>query len=514
MKARSLLAALAISLAVVSTASAAWPALILSYGASLAAHVGLAYSLWRVPVFTAQDQTTPPMEVVFIQSPELTPEDVALAFGKTPASSVGNQVQPGTTFTGTFNGLELTASSAEDALTKMMQAPLQPNGHHHVPVAFGYLSSDSTKVGIAWTQIKYLRNITTGVSAINITRLANIKVAVPGYTGLYNNNVSFSATFTADKEFTCPNGYAYSTTSYEQCTLQDPVAAKSAPTLRDEICTVSREGVPNPFDPDCAELQGKGVLSSDTANGQPAATVRDPKTGQTVGTFTNGDGSKGMSVTTPTAGGGHNQQVVKTDPAGKISDPSSTNKEDPAPAPSNPYQPGGTCDKNMGPIPSWCGDGIDSGAGCTSNCNNTTNNGGTTVVGGTGDGLTEGNVKNGVRDGVGEALKTTGEKSIGEQDGDINADTPDATDGIFDKFLAFKAFTIQDPGYSCTYALDLGTAGATTLNFSMFGNHSIAADMNLNKVCPLIEPHEQQIQTLALALWSIAAILMFIRLTV
>lgn len=511
MKARSLFALAALSLALVAKpAFSIAPALIWAYGASIAAHVGLIYSVWRVPVHTDPAQTTPPIEVVFIQDPEVTPEKVAQEYGKSPATTVANQRAPDTTFTATFGTATVTGSTPQELQAGMAAAAMNSSGLPQVPVGFSHFRSQMNVTG---STNLFRRDIATGASTLTMT-VTGTRVNASTFTAPWCGQVSctFTATFTADKEFVCPQGYVYSTTSNTQCTLQDPVAAKSAPTIRDEICAISREGVPNPFDPDCAELQGKGVLSTGTANGAPAASIRDPKTGQTVGTYNNGDGSKGMSVTTPTPGGGHNQQVVKTDPTGKISDPSASNKEDPAPAPSNPYQPGGTCDKATGPIPSWCGGGIDSSSGCTSNCGNTTiNNPGT---GGTGTGLTGDDVKNGVKDGVGEALKTTGEKSIGEQDGDINADIPDATDGIFDKFLAFKAFTIQDPGYSCTYALDLGTAGATTLNFSMFGNHSIAADMNLNKVCPLIEPHEQQIQTLALALWSIAAILLFIRLTV
>lgn len=517
MKIRKLFTALAVSLALIAAPAHAFlPAvwLWLSSGGAqaLALHAGIVYPVWRVAVNTAATDATPPMEVVFIQDEAVTPQDVSQAFGKTPASTVPNQRQENTTFSGTFGSLTITGSSQEELMQKMQQAPLA-NGVPQVPAGFAYYRNELT---VKLTSYSYQRDITSGASKLTISTVVSKAggTSLPGYT-CSTTDCTYTAVFTSDKEFVCPQGYAYSTTSTSQCNLVDPVAAKSAPTLRDQVCSVSRQNVPNPFDPDCADLQGKGLLNTGTANGQPTATITDAKTGQGVSGYTNGDGSKGMSRSTPTTGGGNYQEHVKVDDKGKVSDPSSNNQPSPTPAPTNPYTPGGTCDKNMGPIPSWCGQGIDSGGGgCTSNCNNTTNNNGGTGTGGSGTGLTEGNVKNGVRDGVGEALKTGEGKSIGEQDGDINADTPDATDGIFGKFLAFKTFSVTDPGYNCATALNLGSAGATTLNFTMFGNQSISADMNLNKVCPLIEPHESEIQAITLALWTISAILMFIRLTV
>lgn len=87
-----------------------------------------------------------------------------------------------------------------------------------------------------------------------------------------------------------------------------------------------------------------------------------------------------------------------------------------------------------------------------------------------------------------------------------DASNTDANDTFLNSILSFKSFSPSYSAQSCSTALDTSSNSAQIFGMSM--------SLDLAQVCPLISSHENTIRSLALAVWTILSVLIFIRLTI
>lgn len=475
--------------------------IIISAGLHMAVVWGIMSDYSRVDVKETASSTTP-IKTILVATLEAENRkgEIEATEGTAPPTTSAYGIQPDTAWSKTFTSADGTSvsvsgKSPDELLQKMMDAPANKTGSPVVqPAIYSFQRPSSIGTGYLQTAvfnptIAYIKNTTTKVSTIKFTQYVSCG---------YQCSTPMVVELTADKELVCPPGYVETAgTQSTTCTLSDPVAARASGTLKNNVCMVGRDNKFNPFDPDCASLQSKGLLKQETdADGNPAVVVNNQhentKTSRVCQYMDGTPAMCNLSRILPNADGSYRREDTPMDPAtGK---PGPTNTEQPANPGDKPADypkqrtGGGTCDPNSGPVPAWC-----SG----------------TVVGGGGGGasLTPEQIAQGVKDG----LKTDGEFKIGGDEQIDDTDTENNGDGIFAKVLDLKRFEVRAPNQNCASSLDTGPG--TTLTFDMLGGRSMPVSFNLNGACQLIEPHEGLIKQTCEILWFIFAVFLFIRST-
>lgn len=166
-----------------------------------------------------------------------------------------------------------------------------------------------------------------------------------------------------DASFTnCPAGYSVNESDESTCHLTDAEQVLKSGTLRDGKCFVTVDG-PNPFDPDCASIQG-AFSRERKEDGTPVLVIKDPSgsTPETIAISRNKDNSKQISVAKRGQNGEGVLQTAKVTPDGKVGEVSGTNYPG-SPAPQYPGQTGeGDIDAGGGGSPGGGGTGAPGGS--------------------------------------------------------------------------------------------------------------------------------------------------------
>lgn len=272
----------------------------------------------------------------------------------------------------------------------------------------------------------------------------------------------------------CESGYSYNSSTGMCDSTETP-----PPSLLDGFCAVTRGSSGfsmNPFDPDCARMaqQQKVNVTPDKVT-VSSPDVSNPRFHNTAEYEARSDNGTGLTLHT-------------YDNATNTADKSKKN-----------FNPDGTGDGDE-PFPKEQGDpDLKKGNGTPLQNIVVHPSGGTFT-------LDTSQVGDGVRKGLEDYFKTDTEISADGSDADLSTSTQG--DSVFNRFYAFRNFVMPESTTSCSAALDLGSQ--STVDLGGFGTHT----MNPVSICPLIEPRENTIRDVFLALWTLASILLFIRLTV
>lgn len=321
----------------------------------------------------------------------------------------------------------------------------------------------------------------------------------------------------------CASGYSPDPNKPGSCIVSDVTAAKAAQAageLPDGVCTVNSTGV-RLSDPDCATAVSSGTVRIQVnAAGVPVTVATNPTTKTTVA-VTHSE-PQTLSRTQVAADGSATREDAQIPSRAPVS-PTTQTFQPLSPPPAYPGDLNSGNPSAGGPSGNLCGspgqppcnfaglDGLRSsidslksgqcGAPGQSPCSIQGMDELSTAI----DALSDA-----VSDATSGPDLTGAPVGEGLSDAASDAATPTALDGLMGSVLDLSRFTPVPPGYSCTDALSLSDA-STSVDYL---GESLSLDLPVSSLCPLIEPRESTILASTSVLWSIFALLLFVRLTV
>lgn len=339
-------------------------------------------------------------------------------------------------------------------------------------------------------------------------------------------------TFTA-----CPAGYTEDATRPGQCTVSDADAARAsqaAGNAADYNCPVTKDG-PVASDPDCAAALSTGNLKTATnAAGKPVTIFENPAT-KTSYAVTHSKPPI-FSKTQVNADGSASREDVAIPDRQPVGTPTVTHQPT-SPPPAFPGALNGPGGGGSGPSGNYCGSpgqppckfddsglttGLDGVANAVDGVKAAIEDLKGMFCGAPGqppcamygglDGL----------DGLGQSIDGLGDKldeNAGLDGAEIGTDAGDAEsalaeknilDDIYSSVFGFTRFQVADPGYTCDQALSTAN-GSESVGFL---GQTLDLNLDVSSLCPLVEPRESEILALTELLWTIMAVLLFIRLTI
>lgn len=440
-----------------------------------------------------------------------------------PSHTTGGVTYSGGTITGTV----------EDFLVQtayLPQPPYRYGSYTDSSAVNSFFSATSTNTfsvirgyGKFSETIGFSYNLTPGTHTligVNNTSSPSIGPSTTGwstltsYTGFYvqfstsvscgfqcSSRVSVIKALTGAQFSDCPAGYRPNTSNPQQCDLYDAnLAQTSNGAVGDGKCPIN-QGVPSPFDKDCASLRSAGALTQETStDNRPVTLVADPTapTTKPVTAFIprppgkNGTADPGgldVSQNTPNPDGSKNRQDISLDktPEGKGKGSPVNNENVPnVPAPKYPTQP------------------------IVNNYNGNTNyngTGGGSTCGGANQPACSMKPADGFWDGLKETLGIgDGDPELPDVTTDIPCEDCDSNqqkrDSFFGSVLDFNSFTLDIPNVSCR---DM-TASYDT-SFSLFSEDF---SVSFSPVCDLMDSQESIIRALFLLGWTLLAVFILI----